>query len=171
MHTTMHKKTSRPRELTPQAKIMRTLQKQGLKLTRQRKVILEVFLDMDGHPSPEEIHREIHRQGHNLGISTVYRTLKVLVETGVVRKLEFGDGQGRYEQRDERTQHLHLVCKQCGQTFEVPTIAVDWLFEELAENHAFALHSHTAYLYGLCDACIAESSENRDNHEEERITP
>ncbi len=50
----------------------------------------------------------------------------------------------------------HSKCRQ---------FAVDWLFEELAEDHAFALHSHTAYLYGLCDACIAESSGNKDNHE------
>ncbi|WP_394699734.1 Fur family transcriptional regulator [uncultured Pseudodesulfovibrio sp.] len=137
---------------------MQTLQKKGFKLTRQRKVILKVFLDMAGHPSPEEIHKEIRRRGDSLGMATIYRTLKVLLEADIVRKLEFGDGQSRYEQRNEEEQHLHMVCKRCGQTFEAPTVAVDWLFEELAKIHEFELHGHTAYLYGLCDACISSSS-------------
>ena len=139
---------------------MEDLQRHGLRQTRQRKVILEIFTDMDGHPSPEEIHAEIRRKGHNLGLATIYRTLKVLVEAGLARKLEFGDGLGRYERQDDWDHHLHMICQRCGKTFEAPTTAIGNLLNELAKNNAFVLHSHTTYLYGLCDECISASAKD-----------
>ncbi len=158
MHNIMHEMHSHHQRDGSETGIMRALQKNGHKLTRQRQVILEVFLKMDGHPSPEEIHKEIRRKGYRLSLATIYRTLKMLLEAGFVRKLEFGDGQSRYERQKEGNQHLHMICKCCGQTLEAPAMDVDWLFEELAEKHAFVLHSYTTYLYGLCNACISASS-------------
>jgi len=148
------------------------LQRCGLRQTPQRRIILEVFMEMKGHPSPEEIHGEIQRRGYKAGLATIYRTLKILVETGIVRKLEFGDGQGRYERHDNNGQHIHMVCKQCGRTFEAPACEVDALFEAMAEDRAFALHSHTTCLYGLCSACHSSLPEEKtlthdtgDSHE------
>ncbi|THB62755.1 MAG: transcriptional repressor [Desulfovibrio sp.] len=132
----------------------RSLQRLGVKQTRQRKVILQVFLDMEGHPSPEEIREEARRKGHRLGLATIYRTLKLLVDAGLARKLDFGDGQGRYERRDGKERHLHLICQQCGRTIEAPVATVEGRFSELAEAHSFVLHSHTTMLYGLCKACL-----------------
>jgi len=145
----------RIRDGDPGAHIMERLQKNGLRQTRQRKVILDVFLDMNGHPTPEEIHAEALRRGHSLGLATIYRMLKVLVETGLVRKLEFGDGHGRYEPQSGREHHLHLICTRCGKTLEASAGAAHRLFEKLAADHAFVLHGHTTYLYGLCAGCVA----------------
>ena len=164
----MDKEDGCTHNIAPGARIMENLQRNGFRQTSQRRVILEVFLDMKGHPSPEELYGEIQRRGHKLGMATIYRTLKALVDTDIVRKLEFGDGQGRYERHVDKEQHLHLVCKQCGRTFEAPTNDVDALFEKLAENRAFALHSHTTYLYGLCDACRSTAAKKND-HQGKRI--
>jgi len=144
--------------------IMQSLKKNGFRQTPQRRIVLKVFLEMKGHPSTEEIHEEIQRRGYKTSMATTYRTIKALVETGMVRKLEFGDGQGRYERHEGRGQHLHLVCERCGRTFEAPTDTVDALFEGLAEDRAFALHSHTTYLYGLCGMCrpTSTSTKNQD---------
>lgn len=147
----------------PGTQIMQNLQRSGFKQTPQRRIILEVFLEMKGHPSTEEIHAEIIRRGYKTGLATIYRTFRALMDTGIVRRLEFGDGQGRYERHDDREQHIHLVCKQCGRTFEAPADNVETLFEELAENRAFALHSHTTYLHGVCNSCLSKSPVGKTN--------
>lgn len=167
MHTT-HEGCGPTRKDNPGTRIWEDMRKQGLKQTAQRRVILEVFLDMGGHPSTEELHEEILRRGHNLGLATTYRTLKMLVETDFARKVEFGDGFARYELRGGDGQHLHMVCERCGKTFEAPAQAVDRLFKELARGHAFALRSHSTCLYGLCDECIAKTTKKNTG---EKDTP
>lgn len=149
----MHGNERPPREKDQSRMIREHLQRCGLRQTHQRRIILEVFLEMKGHPTPEEIHKEIRRRGHKAGMASIYRLLKPLVEVGIVRKLEFGDGHGRYERHDAGSQHLHLVCQRCGQALEAPADSVEAQFQELAESCAFALHSHTTYLYGLCAVC------------------
>lgn len=142
--------------------MLNALRRLGLRQTRQRTVILEVFLDMEGHPSPEEIHKEARRKGHSLGLATIYRTLKLFVGAGLARRLDFGDGHGRYERQDDKEHHLHLVCQRCGRTIEAPLAGVEGQFSELAKAHSFALHRHTTVLQGLCEACLQRASNTQD---------
>lgn len=161
MHKTLRTGYNPIHNDNPRIRIWEGMRKHGLKQTHQRRIILEVLLDMGGHPSTEELHDEILRRGHNLGLATTYRTLKLLVEKDLARKLEFGDGQSRYEIHDGGGQHLHLICERCGKTFEAPTSAVDALFSELAKDHDFALRSHSTCLFGLCDECLAKSTKKK----------
>lgn len=168
MRQSMHENHDPTGKGTLNAELMQGLQANGFRWTRQRKIILDVFMDMDGHPSPEDIRNEIRRRGHKLGLATIYRTMKVLVETGLVHKVEFGDGHGRYEQRDEGEHHLHLICKRCGKTFEAPATAVNALFSKLAKENTFTLLGHTTYLHGICQDCRRAAAESKTKQKKDK---
>ncbi len=152
--------------------ILEDLHRLGFKLTAQRKAILDAFLDLGGHPSPEEIHQEVRRRGRTTGSATIYRTVKVFVEAGIARRLEFGDGLSRYELRNNKARHLHLVCRRCGRTFEAYAMSMDTLYAELAKTHAFVVNDSTTCLHGLCAACLAASSQKKraDRERKEEVT-
>lgn len=162
MRRSLHHAHDNNRGAATDTRLMRDLQKRGFKQTRQRRIILDVFQDMGGHPSPEEIHKEIQRRGYKLGLATIYRTLKALIEYGLVQKLEFGDGQTRYELWGHEEFHLHLICERCGKTLEAPAAAVNALFKKLARANTFTLRGHTTYLHGICSDCLSTSSPKND---------
>lgn len=134
--------------------LLRYLRRHGLRQTSRRELILEVFWDMDGHPSPEEIRDEVLRRDQTVGLATIYRTLKLFLKSGIARKQRFSDGLDRYEPSYGKKQHLHLICELCGRNMEVPASAMDTMYEELATTRGFTLRSHQTCLYGVCDACI-----------------
>jgi len=142
-----------PRAADPGELFRNHLQRCGLHRTAQRERVLEVFLDMGGHPTPEELYEEIGSRGGGVGLATVYRTLKLLLEAGVAERRLFGDGLDRYEPRCGKGRHVHLVCEVCGRKTEIPMGNAERLFAKMAREHAFVLrHSETSF-YGLCDSC------------------
>ncbi|MGD9609464.1 MAG: Fur family transcriptional regulator [Desulfovibrionaceae bacterium] len=125
-----------------------------LKMTPQRRQILEVFLVEHGHATSEELYRKVKREHPSIGQATVYRTLKLLADAGLAKAVEFGDGAMRYEILYGQSHHDHLICEECGVNVEVVDPAIERLQEEVAARHGFALTGHKLYLYGICPACL-----------------
>lgn len=133
------------------------LGKNKLKLTAQRMLILEVFLDRGEHMTAEELYEEVKKLDPAVGQATVYRTMKLLCDSGVARELRFDDGVNRYEPSYGQEHHDHLICEKCGKFLEVVDERIERLQEELADKHGFTLTGHRMYLYGLCPDCKADN--------------
>ncbi|ABB39472.1 ferric uptake regulation protein [Oleidesulfovibrio alaskensis G20] len=125
----------------------------GLKMTPQRMLIVDVFLREDGHLTTEELYEKVKREDPSVGQATVYRTMKLLSESGIAKEVRFGDGVARYEQKYGSKHHDHLICETCGRNIEVLDEHIELLQEELAAKHGFVLTSHRMYLYGECREC------------------
>jgi Fur family ferric uptake transcriptional regulator len=124
-----------------------------LKMTPQRRQILDVFLAEEGHVTSEELYQKVKPAYPSIGQATVYRTLKLLADSGLAKAVEFGDGAVRYEILYGQSHHDHLICEQCGVNVEVVDPAIERLQEEVAKRHGFKLTAHKLYLYGLCPNC------------------
>jgi len=138
------------------------IQNRGLKTTRQRSVIVSVFFRMKGHISVEELLREVKKVNPKIGYATVYRTLHLLVESGLVEERRFGDGLARYEGRSEVEHHDHMICLECGQISEFYNPHLEALQEKLANEHNFKIFRHRLELYGVCkdkDLCQRRKAE------------
>ena len=127
--------------------------KQRLKMTPQRRHILDVFLELNGHVTSEELYELVKKTYKTIGQATVYRTLKLLCGSGVAKEVDFGDGVARYERQTGDDHHDHLICEGCGQNVEVLDETIEKLQEEVAARHGFVLTRHKMYLYGVCPAC------------------
>lgn len=129
------------------------LSTENLKMTNQRRLILDTFLDKAGHVSPEELYEAARARDSSLGQATVYRTLKLLVDAGLATVLDFGDGVARYEPMRGEEHHDHLICEGCGKNLEIMDPEIERLQEELAARYGYELSHHRMYLFGLCPAC------------------
>jgi Fur family ferric uptake transcriptional regulator len=111
--------------------------------------------------SAEEVFLLTHKNYPGIGLATVYRTLNLLTQMGLIRKFNFGDGRSRYEltTKSEKGHHHHLVCTQCGRIIDYNDFMekevkfIKELEAELADKHKFKINSHQIYFYGLCDKC------------------
>ena len=129
-----------------------------LKMTPQRRQILDVFLAEEGHLTSEELYQKVKADYPGIGQATVYRTLKLLADSGLAKGVEFGDGAMRYEILYGQTHHDHLICEACGVNVEVVDPAIERLQEEVAKRHGFRLTAHKLYLYGICPDCQKKAS-------------
>jgi len=125
----------------------------GQKLTPQRQAIFRVFAEAEGHPSPEDIHNMVKVEAPGIGLATVYRTMRLLADSGLARELKFNDGVARYEFKFGRQHHDHILCTQCSCSLEVLDPRIEELQKKLALRHGFELTGHKMYLYGLCPEC------------------
>jgi Fur family ferric uptake transcriptional regulator len=130
------------------------IQRRGLKTTRQRNTIVRTFFQLRGHISVEELLREVKKVNSKIGYATVYRTLHLLVESGLVEERRFGDGLARYEGRSEVEHHDHMICTECGYIFEFFNPELEALQEKLADQHEFKIFRHRLELYGVCKNSI-----------------
>jgi Fur family transcriptional regulator, ferric uptake regulator len=137
------------------------IQKRGLKSTRQRATIVRVFFSLRGHVSVEELLREVKKVNPRIGYATVYRTLHLLVESGLIEERRFGDGLARYEGRSEVEHHDHMICTECGLITEFFDPQLESLQERLAENQHFRIFRHRLELYGVCKDTAACRSRKR----------
>jgi Fur family ferric uptake transcriptional regulator len=117
----------------------------------QREVILGAFLDAKGHITAEEVHQRVRAKSGTIGYTTVYRTLKLLVEAGLAQERHFADGVARYEVEHEH--HDHLVCLSCGKIVEFECDTIEARQEEIASSYNFTLLRHRHELYGHCESC------------------
>jgi len=127
------------------------LEEKKLKHTKQRDVILDAFLDARGHATSEELYRLVREVNSNIGYTTVYRTLKLLVDAGIAQERHFDDGIARYE--IEHDHHDHLVCLECGKIVEFESPLIEATQEQIAAEHNFTLKRHRHELYGYCAHC------------------
>ncbi len=125
----------------------------GLRSTRQRDVILDVFLSTHQHISVEELYLKIKSSNPGVGHATVYRTLKLFAESGLAREILLHDGQTRYEHVIAGEHHDHLVCTSCNSIVEFEDATIEKLQEEIAARHGFQIKNHKMEIYGLCSNC------------------
>ncbi len=126
------------------------IQRSGLKTTRQRNTIISTFFRLRGHVSVEELLVEVKKANPRIGYATVYRTLHLLVESGLVQERRFGDGLARYEGHSAIEHHDHMICLECGEISEFYNPRLEALQDKLAEENNFEIFRHRLELYGVC---------------------
>ena len=133
------------------------LKEEGLKLTPQRRSIVQVLIDSKGqHLSCEEIYDKVKESCPEIGLATVYRTLQMLDKIGFTNKLSLDDGCLRYEfnMAHEGHHHHHLICKQCGSITEVELDLLDPLENIIETSYNFQIDDHDVKFYGRCSKCL-----------------
>ncbi|MEP7269906.1 MAG: transcriptional repressor [Acidobacteriota bacterium] len=125
----------------------------GLKRTNQRELILDVFLETEGHSSAEEMHQLIKVRDPHVGFTTVYRTLKLLAECGLAREERLGDGRTRYEHLYNHQHHDHLICTECGLLIEFFSEVIENKQDEIALHYDFQPTRHSLRIFGVCHEC------------------
>lgn len=135
------------------AEFAKFIEEKGLKSTTQRDEIVNAFFDSGGHVSIEELHHSVQKKNPKIGYTTVYRTLKLLTESGLAHERQFGDGQSRYEPVTAEEHHDHLICLKCGTIMEFENKKIEKLQDEVAKQHGFEVKNHKLELYGYCKKC------------------
>jgi len=109
-----------------------TLRPAGSKRSTKRDHILGAFLQQEGHLSADDLVGLVHRQHPGIGRATVYRTLQWMVDAGIARKVDFGEGRSRFEPTYRHPRHFHLICSSCHRSSEFLSSDVEALIEEIA---------------------------------------
>lgn len=120
----------------------------GLRMTGQRRTIAQVLQQSEDHPDVEELYARASKVDAGISIATVYRTVKLFEEAGILERLEFGDGRARYEDA-ERDHHDHLIDMQSGQVIEFVDPEIEALQEKIAAKLGYKLKGHRLELYGV----------------------
>ncbi|MCC6620998.1 MAG: transcriptional repressor [Deltaproteobacteria bacterium] len=133
-----------------ESKLREYLARAGLRVTNQRRVIARAFFESEGHPNIDELYTRIRAQNPRIGQATVYRTLKLLVESGLAEQSRFGDGTTRYEAHHAGDHHDHLICVDCGYILEFRNDDIERLQEQIADEHGFGVTDHKMVIYASC---------------------
>jgi len=120
----------------------------GMRMTGQRRVIARVLSTADDHPDVEEIHRRAIAIDPHISIATVYRTMRLFEEAGVVERHDFQDGRSRYEEASG-DHHDHLINLRSGEVIEFVNEEIEQLQHKIAEEHGYRLVAHRLELYGV----------------------
>jgi Fur family ferric uptake transcriptional regulator len=140
-------------DLDVRARLASYISERGLKQSRQRDAITEVFFATPGHLSADELVERVRSVDRSVSVATVYRTLKLLGESGLAAPRDFGEGQTRWESTVGRSHHDHLVCTRCGSIVEFANDEIERLQIGVARRHGFIVESHRLELYGRCAGC------------------
>jgi len=142
--------------------IFNRFKENGYRLTAPRKAIISILSKTVKHPSVEEIYMEVHKLYPSIGITTVYRTLDLLLNWGIVHKFDFGEGKSRYELIEHPNglgHHHHLICVNCKKIVNYTELIDDEvkLFQKiqkkLTRKYNFNINNHIVEFYGLCNEC------------------
>ncbi|WP_229595464.1 Fur family transcriptional regulator [Pseudodesulfovibrio sediminis] len=133
------------------------LKDNNLCMTPQRKVIVETFLETEGHFSAERLYARVKERAPEVGQATVYRTLKLLVDSGLADSIDVGEGGALYEHAYGHDHHDHLVCIRCQKNIEIFDGAIENRQADIAEQYGFTLTRHRMYLYGVCFDCSGKA--------------
>jgi Fur family transcriptional regulator, ferric uptake regulator len=128
-----------------------TLRERGYRLTPQRQLVLEAVTSLP-HGTPDEILAEVRKTASGVNASTVYRTLELLEEVGLVTHTHLGHGAPTYHAATDED-HLHLVCRDCGSVTETRVSVADQLVQRLADEHEFETDVAHFAIYGRCRQC------------------
>ncbi len=128
--------------------ILERCESRNLRMTDQRRVIAAVLEDSDDHPDVEELYARASAQDPRISIATVYRTVKLFEEAGILERREFGDGRARYEDA-ERDHHDHLIDMNSGEVIEFVDPEIEALQERIAAKLGYSLKGHRLELYGV----------------------
>ncbi|GFO69433.1 transcriptional repressor [Geomonas limicola] len=133
--------------------LRRYLAERGLKITRQRYIILEAFIELGRHLHVDEFYPILRAKYPKIGHATVYRSLKLFAESGIAREIRFGDGLTRYELVTE-VRHNHLLCTACGTITEFESAGLGQLEASIVKDYGFKIQSLQIELRGVCSQCL-----------------
>jgi len=125
----------------------------GGKRSSKREQIVNVFLRQEGHLSADDLVDLIRKDDHRVSRATVYRTLQWMVDAGIARKVDFGEGRFRFEHSYRQPRHFHLICKTCHRSFEFLSSDIEGLVEEVATARNFSASQSVVQIYGTCEEC------------------
>ena len=130
------------------------LRQNGMKKTRQKDLILEVFLTTEGHLSVEDLYALVKKKDRKVGIVTVFRTLKTLTGCGIAREIALGDGLTRFEHSYHHPHHHHIICTECRKAIEFVSPELERIQEEIVRKYHFQPLLHRLQVYGICEDCL-----------------
>lgn len=139
--------------------ILAKLKRSSRRLTPQRMTILQVVLDSREHLDADQIRARSSAHGARVSYATVYRTLRMLVDEGLIKQRNFKDGSARFEYVKEGDHHDHLICTNCGQVSEFNHPTIESLQEQVALDYRFEMTGHRHEIYGLCFRCSSANTE------------
>jgi len=137
------------------------LRSKKLKLTGERMAILNAIFMRDSHFDAETLHAGLRAKGGDISRATVYRTLDLLVQCGLVRKDSLGSGHANYEAARDNEHHDHLICLNCGKVIEFFRPDLETLQEKICTEHAFKPMHHSLQIFGLCNNCKDKADEGQ----------
>ena len=130
-----------------------SLRPAGSKRSSKRDLIVNTFLRQEGHLTADDLFDLIRREDARISRATVYRTLQWMVEAGIARKVDFGEGRYRFEHSYRHPRHFHLICKSCNSSSEFLSSDIEALIEEVASARGFSPRQSVVQIYGTCEAC------------------
>jgi len=125
----------------------------GMKTSTQRNLVLEIMLRDKKHLTVEELYETVKAENPDIGIATVYRTVRLLCDANIARELPITQQVSRYEIISERDHHDHLICTSCGRFVEISSDQIEQEQIRIAKKHEFTLTDHSLVLYGICKDC------------------
>ncbi|HQZ98173.1 MAG TPA: Fur family transcriptional regulator [Pyrinomonadaceae bacterium] len=143
------------------ALLLEHIQAAGLRRTSQRDLILEIFLSTEDHLTSENLHKLVHKKDPSVGLTTVYRTLKLLTEAGLAREVGFGDGKTYYEHHYNHEHHDHMICTECGKVIEFFSPEIEEMQDQMASNFGFKPTHHSLRMWGICSECQQVKADSR----------
>ncbi len=129
------------------------IQKEGLRRTAQRDLILEIFLRTEEHLTSEDLYWLVQKEDPSVGHTTVYRTMKLLTDAGLAREVRFGDNKTYYEHHYDHQHHDHMICTECGLVIEFFSPALEEKQDEMADKYMFKATHHSLRIWGVCEKC------------------
>ncbi len=132
----------------PETRIEKLCAEKNMRMTTQRRVIARVLSFAQDHPDVEEVHRRAVEVDSSVSIATVYRTVRLFEEAGILERHDFGDGRSRYEEATD-DHHDHLINIKTGEVVEFTNAEIEVLQERIAKEHGLKLVDHKLELYGI----------------------
>jgi len=148
--------------------LQKLLSEKKLKNTSQRALIWRALLESKGHPSVEEIRDYLLSRGHRIGLATIYRTLKILLQSGYIRQLKV-TGRTLYEPVIKQPNHLHFICNSCKSTVEFPSRKIETLIRQVTAEHGFDERYSRYAIFGLCKTCLRQQRKSAELTERQRL--
>jgi Fur family transcriptional regulator, ferric uptake regulator len=152
--------TRAPKFHTEKAIFQEHIKEAGLRRTGQRDLILETFLSSEEHLTSEDLCSLVHKVDRSIGLTTVYRTLKLLTEAGLAREVRFGDNRTYYEHHYNHEHHDHMICTECGMVIEFFSAEIEDLQDQMANKFEFKPTHHSLRMWGVCSACQKKKTES-----------
>jgi len=148
--------------------LQKLLTEKKLKKTSQRALIWSSLLESKGHPSVEEIRDSLLAQGHRIGLATIYRTIKLLLQSGYIRQSKL-HGMTHYEAVVSQPNHLHFICNSCGSTVEFPSRRMENLIKRATDRNDFEERYSRYAIFGLCKSCARQQRKTAGLSEQQRV--